>query len=344
MGLRNLVALLLLGVTASTASALAGPSSPLFPCRKSEPVPGSRESNPTVRDPLVTVVNGTAGKRDVSSFACIVLGTSQPAHPGGSFQIPSAGLYYSWNLALVGSGGWLVDAFGTQTWTGPVGNAGKLPFSTPISLGAHLGADQPAPLTDRLFAQVAAAPCVDTANPCKYDSSRMFWVTRLLGSSNADAGSSFTMSPPAGQPACLAPVKPGLEFELHQLTVVAYKDAYHIFACVVSDRFASFKVASFNVNLLAADGTPVATVKGGNTRSNIGPLFSRGSGMPHTVALLAVDITAITSNGSVPKPVASAETEVQLIGCANPDETACRPLIDQKWPNHPVVFEHAGAP
>jgi hypothetical protein len=282
------------------------------------------------------------GVTHVNAQARLVTSASQPTRPGGNYMVPGMGLWFDWNLALLARHRSVVDIFGTVATTGAISPGMTALITNDLTAEWYLGTDEPRPETSNLLAQVAVAPCTDAANPCAYDYTKMFYVTELMRASSPkqeetgdDQASSYT------ELGCLSPMQSQSDFELRQLTVIVNKSFYHVFGCVVSDRFASFQSVSFDVDLLGDDGAPVAVAVDGNTRNNIEPLIPQRRELPRLVALLAVDIQALQSNAAEPKPVSSAATHVRFYGCTDVDETNCR-LVDQKWSNYPVRFEHAG--
>ena len=303
-------------------------------CQPTEQPPATAESNPTVRDATIQRSN-----RSVTAQACIVLDPNQLLRPGGNYIVPSAGLFYDWNLALVGVHGRLIDTFGTIDQTGPV-RPGDSPLGTAMDAAWDLVNGQPDPLTDYLLAQVSVAACKDTAQPhCSFDPTQQFYVTRLLRRPRNPANSEPAEVANAKRGCLARPMRPGRQFELRQLTVVGPSQTYHVFACVVSNDFASFKSVGFNVRLMAADGTPVATSQDGNTRINVGPVTPSEPSLPRVVALLAVDIAALASPAA---KVAFADTTISLTGCAQPDATGCGAEQTETWRKHPVAFYPVG--
>jgi hypothetical protein len=324
-------------------------------CQPPEPAPASGESNPTVRDAVVKIEKAEHGVTRVDAQANLVTSASQPTRPGGNYPVPGMGLYFNWNLALLARNRSFIDVTGTQTTTGAINPGTSTPITNILTAKWDLGTNEPRPETSNLFAQVAVAPCTDAANPCAYDSTKLFYVTELMrASSREQEENGGDRAPSDITVGCLdpmAPVQPGAPpFELRQLTVITdkmnYSSLYHVFGCVVSDSFVSFRSISLSVDLLGSYGQPVAAEIGGNTRNNIGPIISQLPILPQQrppprlVALLAADIQALPSNTGAPELVSSAKAEVRFYGCELALPTNCH-LVDPGARIRPVNFKRS---
>jgi hypothetical protein len=328
-----------LGLATWSTPAMAAHLPAVYPCRTSELPPDAREPNPTVRDAVVKFENGEMDAPDLIAQACIVVATDQNLRPAGNYPVPPPGLWFDWNLALVGKNGALIDTFGTLAKTGPVTAGGSQPVSQSLTAAWRLGADQPMPVADKLFAQILVEPCTNLSSDCGHDTGQQSYITLLLPRFRADARVSDDVGgSPKSERNCLAPMKPGDEYKLRQLTVVAHDGAYRVFACLVSDQFDLFKSAGFSVTLHAKDMSPAGIGQDGNTRENIGPIFPHSPRLPRVVALLAVDIPAAAPNASPPTPVKTAHTIVAFVGCA---QLICKQEYKDLG-EIPVKFEHAG--
>jgi len=335
MGLRAKLARFLLFFPLLGLPLAAQPAIPLAPCRAAEPAPDlNKESNPTTRDAVVMHSDGGADSRMVTAEACLVLGTKQQILPGQGYGIPDNGLYLDWGFALVTEGGRFVDVQGTVSRTGAVSQGGPASISIPLILGWNLGSDQPIPSTNRLFTQVGVWPCQDASPTCNPDQLKERQVTRLLGSADTTNKNYHhsTYDEQTSGPGCLAPIfDPKKDPELRQVTVIAHGDQYLIFACLVSNKYKSFELASFKITPEDASHNPTTPYAGGNTRMNIGALYHRPNvDTPRVVTLLAVQIPSLAQ---IAPKVIYADIHIQYNGTCDENEANCPPpQVDKPYP------------
>ncbi|MGD0347537.1 MAG: hypothetical protein ABSA85_12315 [Terracidiphilus sp.] len=326
-------AFILLAATVSAIPALAQ-SAPAPPCLASEKPPLSTESNPTTRDPLVIHSEGGTNSRTVIGEACLVLGPQQKIRPGQGYAVPSFGLYFDWALALVGDGGRFVAVQGTVSRTGPINQGGPKSLAMPLALGWNFYPNQPNPSTNKLFTQVAVFPCQDDSTPtCTPDGQKEIEVTRLLGSPDT-TNKDYTfggLDEKKFGPGCLRPIN-GTDPELRQLTITTVDNSYVIFACLVSDKYPSLVSAGFTVQPLDASGN-AASITGGNTRANVGPLYQNSTKAPKFVSILAVQVSSLAS---LPAVVKGANVGVQYEWCPNDDPSSPKCVKVNETPQSPL--------
>jgi len=309
--------------------ALAHPAwSATYPCQTSEPLPAPNEPPIAIRDPVLLFENFGSPATDpvTTAQACVVVGpapSSMKAVIGraAAGQSPP-GLWLNWNLALLGSDLALVDTFGTLASLAALPAPGQPPAGISLLARWRLGVsvNRPRPTDNMLLAQVEYEVCADPLANCAKSAANASYATVLMSPSGVPFADPKRSDRPVRH--CLEPVDAAADPELRDLTVIEQDGLYRVFGCLASRKFLAFNTASFNVNLLAGDGSNAGAGTDGNTRTRIGPLFSGTPHMSGVVALLAVDIAPAGGNL---QPVKWAATKLYYQGCSDPGFAYCQP-------------------